>query len=76
MFTYSDISRHTRTALIATLAASAVAGFGAASARAQTSIVVAENNPGNPAISTFALGGGSTPIRRITGSLTGVSSPE
>jgi 6-phosphogluconolactonase (cycloisomerase 2 family) len=53
-----------------------VSGLGAAGARAQTSIVVAENGPGSGAISTFALGGASTPLRRITGSLTGLASPE
>jgi sugar lactone lactonase YvrE len=38
--------------------------------------VVAENGAGSGAISTFTLGGGSTPIRRITGSLTGLAGPE
>jgi sugar lactone lactonase YvrE len=75
MFTHSLIPRRTRTALLATLAASAVAGVGAAAAQAQTTIVVAENAP-NPAVSTFALGAGPAPLRRITGSLTGLSSPE
>src|ERR1700760_1002795 len=76
MFTHANISCRMRSALLATVATSAVAGFGAAAAHAQTAIVVAENNPGNPAVSTFALGAGSTPIRRITGALTGLSSPE
>ena len=38
--------------------------------------MVAENGAGSGAISTFTLGGGSTPVRRITGSLTGLAGPE
>jgi hypothetical protein len=76
MFTHQHPSRRSLTATAAILASSLMAGLGAAAAHAQTSIVVAENGAGNGAISTFALGGGSTPIRRITGSLTGLASPE
>ena len=76
MFTHSHTSRRTLTALLATLASSLVAGLGAAAAHAQTSIVVAENGAGSGAVSTFALGGGAAPLRSITGSLTGLASPE
>ncbi len=76
MITHSHTPRRTLTALLATLAASAVAGLGAAAAHAQTSIVVAENGAGSGAVSTFALGGAAAPIRRITGSLTGLAGPE
>lgn len=62
--------------MLATLASSLVAGLEAAAAHAQTSIVVAENTAGNGAVSTFTVGGGAAPVRRITGSLTGLSSPE
>jgi sugar lactone lactonase YvrE len=58
------------------VAASTLAtGAGAAAAHAQTSIVVAESGAGNGAISTLNVGGGSTPLRRITGPATGLSSP-
>ena len=39
-------------------------------------MVVAENTAGNGAVSTFPLGGGSAPLRRIAGSLTGLAGPE
>jgi 6-phosphogluconolactonase (cycloisomerase 2 family) len=76
MFTHPHPSRRTLRALAAILASTVTAGTGAAAAHAQTSIVVAENGAGNGAISTFTLGGASTPVRRITGSLTGLASPE
>ncbi|HEY1712409.1 MAG TPA: beta-propeller fold lactonase family protein [Solirubrobacteraceae bacterium] len=76
MFTHSHPSPRTLRALAATVASTVAAGAGAVAAHAQTSIVVAENGAGNGAISTFTLGSPSTPIRRITGSLTGLASPE
>ncbi|HEX3830563.1 MAG TPA: beta-propeller fold lactonase family protein [Solirubrobacteraceae bacterium] len=76
MFDHQHSTRRSLIGLAATLVSTLAAGLGAATAHAQTSVVVAENGAGNGAISTFALGGASTPIRRITGSLTGLASPE
>jgi 6-phosphogluconolactonase (cycloisomerase 2 family) len=76
MFTHPFPSRHTLRALAVIVASTLTAGVGAAAAHAQTSVVVSENTAGNGAISTFTLGGPSTPVRRITGSLTGLASPE
>ena len=76
MFTHSHPSRRRLRAIAAVVASTLTAGAGAAAAHAQTSIVVSENGAGSGAISTFNLGGGSTPVRRITGSLTGLASPE
>jgi sugar lactone lactonase YvrE len=74
MFTHAHPMRRAFAAVLAsTLAAAAGA---AATAHAQTSVVVAENGAGSGAISTFTLGGTSTPVRRITGSLTGLAAPE
>ncbi len=77
MFSHPHPSRRTLQSL-AVVASTLAAGAGAAAAHAQTSIVVAENEAGNGAgaISTFNLGSTSTPVRRITGSLTGLASPE
>jgi 6-phosphogluconolactonase (cycloisomerase 2 family) len=61
---------------VAALALSALGGAGAARAATPASVVVAENGAGSGAVSTFAVGGGSTPLRRITGSLTGLAGPE
>jgi 6-phosphogluconolactonase (cycloisomerase 2 family) len=77
MIKHAHTSRRTAVAVAAALAVSAIGGLGATAANAQTSIVVAENGGGaNGAVSTFALGGGSAPLRRITGPLTGLTSPE
>jgi 6-phosphogluconolactonase (cycloisomerase 2 family) len=76
MFTHSHPSHRSLRALAAVVASTLTAGAGAAAAHAQTSIVVAENGAGSGAISTFNLGAGSTPVRRITGSLTGLAAPE
>jgi 6-phosphogluconolactonase (cycloisomerase 2 family) len=75
MNTHLHPSRRTLVAVIVVLAISAMGGLSATLAHAQTSVVVAENGAGNGAISTFTLGGGSTPTRRITGPLTGLASP-
>lgn len=76
MVTHSHPSHRTLRALAAVVASTLAAGAGAAVARAQTSVVVAENSAGAGAISTFTLGSASTPARRISGSLTGLASPE
>jgi sugar lactone lactonase YvrE len=76
MFNHHHPTRRSLTSLAAMLVASLATGLGAAAAHAQTSIVVAENGAGNGAVSTFALGGGAAPLRRITGPLTGLASPE
>jgi 6-phosphogluconolactonase (cycloisomerase 2 family) len=75
MTTHRHPSRRALAVAVA-IAVSVSGGAGAASAAAQTSITVAENGFGNGAISTFTPESGSTPVRRITGSLTGLSSPE
>jgi sugar lactone lactonase YvrE len=75
MLSHSHPSRRTLRALTAVVASTLAAGAGAAAAHAQTSVVVAENGAGSGAITTFTLGA-STPVRRITGSLTGLASPE
>jgi sugar lactone lactonase YvrE len=75
MFTHPHPSRRTLRSLAAVGASTLAAGVGAAAAHAQTSIVVAENGAGSGAVSTFVVGGGSTPVRRITGPATGLSSP-
>ena len=75
MITHAHSSRLNRAGLAVAIIVSALAT--ATAARAQTTVVVAENSAANGgAISTFTLGGPSTPIRRITGPLTGLSSPE
>ena len=61
MFTHPHRMRRTLRALAAVVASTFAAGAGAAAAQAQTSILVAENTAGSGAISTFTLGGGSTP---------------
>jgi 6-phosphogluconolactonase (cycloisomerase 2 family) len=76
MFNHPHTSRRTLRGLAVMVATAAASGGAAAAAHAQTSIVVAENSAGNGAISTFVVGGGSTPVRRITGSLTALASPE
>lgn len=76
MFTHQHPSRRTLRTLAALVASTVATGAGAATAHAQTSVVVAENGAGNGAISTFVAGAGSTPVRRITGSLTALASPE
>ena len=76
MFNLHHPTHRSLTGLAAMLISSLAAGLGAAAAHAQTSIVVAENGAGSGAISTFALGGAAAPQRRITGSLTGLASPE
>jgi hypothetical protein len=59
MLTHSHICCRTLTGLLATLAAPAVAGLGAAAAHAQTSVVVVENTAGSGAVSVTAYAPGA-----------------